>query len=197
MSETRVKMPWITEQGLLSQEEAIPKALSFAQEENARYVAFHTDHFSSGWVSSVPGEIKETLLEMRLFTQSAELHLFRTAISSPFQFRIADDNELVHQVEGLDTTDSFLKNPENYSHLALQVLDINEKWPPYQRKEKDQNGCRKLCTTGGGHYSLPLKGDENLVQVINYLSYDNQTGVCTAVDYRIAGFIREKGADEK
>lgn len=190
-------MPWIAAQGSFPSEEAFREARTFAaSRKDSRYIAFHTDRFSAGWETALQDELTDSLLELRLFTDSAELRLFRTAISHPFQLRVADDCALKSNLEKLESEDSFLKKAENYVHTVYQVLDINQKWAPYVNKERDAKGCRLLCTTGGGHYALPLQGEETLARVVNYLTYDEKTGVCSAADYRLAGFEEREGANE-
>ena len=197
MSGTLNYWPWIVRQGVLLPEEAAREAAGFVEANTGvRYIAFHADHFSSGWAASMTNEFTDTLLELRVFNEQAELRLFRSSVGSGFRFRLADDAALTTHVAALNTSDDFLKDPAHYIRKARQVLDINQKWPAYVRGERDANGCRLLCTTGGGHYALPLEGNEDLAVTVEYLAYDPVTGVCQAADARLAGFEKGKGAEK-
>ncbi len=194
MRDIRFSTPWIRESGLVSLAEGQVIVNSFAKEHPAcKYIGFHTDCFSSGYTASLKEEIRPSLLEIRVFDSSAELRLFRTSLGNDFQYRIADDETLKANLEALNTADLFQKDPEHYRHPVRQILDIDETAPAYRNKEKDGHGCRLLRTVGGGSYALPLDGDEDTAIVIDYLSYDPETGVCSAVDDRIAGFEKWKG----
>jgi len=190
-------LPWVAASGEAAPEESRKIIADFAKDhEGSRYIAFHTDRFAAGYADTLEKETAETLLELRVFTEKAELHLIRTSLSSPFQYRVADDETLRRNIAAIESSDSFLKNPDHYRTLSRQVLDINRKFPPFMKKEKDENGCRKLCTTGGGHYALPIEEGDDTAVVITYLTYDEKNGVCSAADYRLAGFESEKGGKE-
>ncbi len=184
---------WITESGCLDETSARGKTeMFFKQYKDSRYVAYHTGSFFGGWEKDWPEEAFDTLLELRVFNSQAELHLTRSSIGQEFQYRIADDKALENNVAALQTEDPFLRNPDKYRLYSYQLLDINERYPAYRNKEKDSHGCLQLMTTGGGKYSLPIEPEDKVAVVINYLDYDEETGMAKAVDYRMAGFQKTK-----
>ena len=114
-----------------------------------------------------------------------------------FQFREANDEILAENLKGLYPNDSFMQDPTNSRMITRQVLDINTTYPLYQKKEKDEKGCLRLCTTGGGHYALPIRPDDAAVVVVNYLTYSEQNGVCNAADFRLIGFEPLRGGKQQ
>ena len=194
MSDFHLYTPWISDSGSASPDEGRSLVDAFLKNHpECRFISFHSDCFSAGFPDTAVTELSESLLELRLFDASAELRLFRTSLASDFQYRIADDETLKSNLAKLDTSDVFLKDPEHYRYPVRQVLDIDTSATAYQKKEKDAHGCRILRTVGGGTYALPLLGEENTALVIDYLSYDPVTGVCSTVDDRIADFEKWEG----
>jgi len=190
------KWPWIKESGEVALDQCPPIVDRFAGEEaELRYLAFHSDRFSAGFRDTLSAELTETLLELRVFSPKAELRLIRTSLGESFQYRIADDDVLKKNVESLETSDLFLKDASNYVLKSRQVLDINDKYPPFWKGEKDAKGCLLLCTTGGGHYALPIQPGDDVAVVENYLKYDEKTGVAGVADTRLVGFEKWKEAD--
>lgn len=149
---------WVRESGSLKLDELKNKLNAYS---NVQYIAMFTDRFEAD--NGIPN-VDDTLLELRLFNDTFELHVFRSDIGSDFFYRVSDDT-------GLDDMDFIV----NY-----QKLDINSK------QEKDHN----LMTTVGGKYTLPIN-DENYAKVIDYIEYDND-GMAMVADYRIAGFVKKQ-----
>ena len=72
------------------------------------------------------------------------------------------------------------------------LLDISPEYQPYKDAETDEFGCRKLRSSIGGHYALPLgdigdKQSYGYAVLVNYISYDDN-GIAGVADYRLAGF---------
>lgn len=193
-----IKDLWCADAGTALLAEAKNKAEEFAEKyPGSRYIAFHTDLFSAGREASLMKEFRPTLLEMRIFTEEAEYHLFRTSTGSPFQYRVADDGILRKNLETEAPSDPFLRDPEHHRLVTRQLLDINTAHPAFRRQERDQNGCRLLTTTGGGHYALPLEEGDRAAVVVQYVRYDPGSGVGRVVDERIAGFEPLQGGERE
>ncbi len=189
---------WISTAGLVNLKEAREKAAAFLKTDSeSLYVAFHTDHFASGRAKTLENEWKETLLELRVFSSDAELHLFRSCISRDFQLRIADDRILKENLAKLECEDFFLKDINHHRMVTRQVLDLNPEDPTFRAGAIDGNGSRLLCTLGGGHYALPMEENDRVAVVIHYLRYDESTGICKVADERLAGFEPLKGGETK
>ncbi len=194
MSEKWTRTPWISASGLVNLTEGKDIANDFLKAyPDSKYISYHTDRFSAGRSDTAAEEIRDSLLEIRIFNACAELRLFRTSVGTNFQYRIADDGVLKANVEAFETEDNFLKDPEHYRHETRQILDIDATAEFYRNDERDSHGCLKLRTVGGGTYALPLEGKENVALVIDYLGYDEKTGVCSTMDDRIAGFEKWEG----
>jgi len=106
------------------------------------------------------------LLEIRLFTETAELRIMRSSIDSPFYYRLIDDNVL--------SADDYLDE--------YQYLDIDTKHP--------RTSGMNYVTTGGGVYSLPIENAKKVL-IRNYISYDDQ-GIAQITDFRIVGFLTKE-----
>lgn len=148
-------------------------------------IAFFTDRFQAHRGDHLNSVLASTqkLLELRVFNENCELWLHRSCCGKPFSWRLASE-------AGCD--------PQHDYFRTVQALDIDESYAAYQCGETDGYGSLKLRSTVQGYYVLPLcKGDE-CVKVINYVRYDDATGVAEAADYRLAGFASMiDGADWK
>ena len=190
--------PWVAFSGSLVPEEAFSRAEAFAKEHlDSRYIAFHTDHFSAGRAGTLAEEWTPELLEIRVFSDHAECYLARTCIGRDFQIRVADDEMLNEKLKSMESKNAFLGEPDHHRIITRQVLDINTEDPAFKAKLRDEKGCLRLCTTGGGHYSLPIEEDDRVAIVVHYLRYDEKTGVCSAEDMRLAGFEPLKGGENQ
>lgn len=160
------EMPWVKDSFYCSQDELknklaeLPKAM-----QCGLFVAYHSDGFSSGFISDVGKEITDTLLELRVFHADCEFRALRTMLGEPFACRVADEAGISEKYWFAQT--QYLDIDKNKSHLNVGVL------------------C-DLVTTGGGAYKLPCAG-KKAVKIIIYLSY-NEAGMAHAVDYRMCEF---------
>lgn len=150
---------WVRESGSIKLDELKNKLNAYS---NVQYIAMFTDRFEAD--NGIPN-VDDTLLELRLFNETFELHVFRSDIGSDFFYRVSDDT-------GLDDIDFIV----NY-----QKLDINDDI------RKNNN---ILMTTVGGKYNLPVN-DEKYVKVIDYIEFDSD-GMAMVTDYRIAGFVKKQ-----
>lgn len=154
---------WVRESGSLKLDELKNKLNAYS---NVQYIAMFTDRFEAD--NGIPN-VDDTLLELRLFNETFELHVFRSNIDSDFFYRVSDDT-------GLDDMDFIV----NY-----QKLDVN-------RKEKKGHN---LMTTVGGRYTLPIN-NESYAKVIDYIEYD-EDGMVMVTDYRIVRFMAEEEVDQE
>ena len=125
------------------------------------------------------------LLEIRLFNNKSELWLHRSMLGVPFEWRLADDCQLKESLS--QESDPFLSKIESYRIETIQVLDIDSSFV----EPADDLGARRLRTTGGGIYTLPIQEESDAVVVVFYLRYD-PNGVVSIADYRLSGFTNEK-----
>lgn len=182
---------WIRESGSCSALELPALARSFTQPQD-RAVAFYINRFQAANCGHVPAllDTPETLLEVRIFREEAEFWAHRTDLSADFNWRIADDNTLWEKSPETD----FDALKEQYIMETFQLLDISPEYAPYMDGEIDAFGCRKLRSSVGGHYALPLddmssgiRKQYGYVRLVNYLSY-SADGIAGVADFRLAGF---------
>lgn len=158
-------------------------------------LAFYSDHFQGAKGDRLPDLLNERdkLLELRVFSKDRELWMHRTALGSPFGWRIADDNTLKTNVLKLE--DPFWRYESLYRFPSYQMLDIDETYPPYLKSEKDEFDCLYIRSTVKGRYALPITKGDSFIRLVNYVRYDGN-GVANIVDYRLAEFTpddREEG----
>ncbi len=163
--------PWIKECGESSLEQIQAKAYEFLKNApKAVLLAACTDSYQGEALESGEVTLPEQLLELRLFTESAELWAHRTTTAHPFAWRIADDDTLKSSVRDRS---GYFADPGHYQIPSVQKLDIDTTFD-------------RLRTTGGRYYTIPIT-DENAVRLIQYVDYD-ENGNAHAVDFRVAGF---------
>ena len=177
---------WIRESGACSGTELPGAVQAFLQPED-KAVAFYVDRFqaaNAGYALKLLESVAD-LLELRIFRTNAELWAHRSALDEEFSWRIADDGALWENAPEQD----FDAVKRRHMIPTTQFLDISPDYVPYQTGERDALGCRKLRSSVGGHYALPLDDgkDYGYVRLINYVSYD-PNGVAGIADFRIAGF---------
>ena len=176
---------WVKEFDTCTASELAGKAAAFAKASDY-VIACYTDRFlavRAEMLSALPSF--ETLLELRVFNEERELWGHRSSIGSRFSWRIADDLELVRRAA--QEPDDFLRQPENRYLDSCQTLDIDTT----ESLETDEFGSRKLRTTVGGDYALPISDGDGCIQIRSYLRYD-KNGVATVADYRLVGFGPQK-----
>lgn len=177
---------WIRESGACSETELPELVRTFTQPED-KAIAFYSDRFQAANCGLVPKLLEgvEDLLELRIFRADAELWAHRSALDEEFSWRIADDDAPWENAPEQD----FDAVKRRHIIPTTQFLDISPDYVPYQTGERDALGCRKLRSSVGGHYALPLDDgkDYGYVRLINYVSYD-PNGVAGIADFRIAGF---------
>lgn len=141
------------------------------------FLAFFTDQFLSGYCTGKELEEIPTdkLLELRIFNEEREFLARRTMIGTKhkFQWRIASESEIK-------------ENREIQFLVQYQTIDMDAK---KTREGKDDK--LELVSTGGGHYNLPIKKEEDTIKVITYISYD-EDGMAYIIDNRIAGFVNSE-----
>lgn len=187
---------WIRKSGACSETELPGAVQSFLQPED-KAVAFYVDRFqaaNAGFVLKLLESVEE-LLELRIFRADAELWAHRSASGAEFSWRIADDGALWENATERDFEDV----KKRCIIPTAQLLDISPDYVPYQKCERDDTfGCRKLRSSVGGHYALPLDDTDisapvdlrkkyGYVRLVNYVSYD-RNGIAGIADFRIAGF---------
>lgn len=182
---------WIRESGTCSAS-ALPRLVRAFTQLRDRAVAFYVDRFQAANCGFVPAllDTPETLLEVRVFREEAEFWAHRTDLSADFAWRIADDQTLWEKSPETD----FNALKECHIIITRQLLDISPEYAPYINGETDDFGCRKLRSSVGGHYALPLDDlDESerekygYVRLVNYVSY-SADGIAGVADFRLAGF---------
>ncbi len=118
-------------------------------------------------------EKERNLLDIRIFNEKKELHMFRSDVGRAFQGRLLEDAK-----ENFDGQDYFDEE---------QYLDIDTK-RSQELFEKEQ----KVYATRGGCYSLPLSAFEDAkIQIRNYLGYYEQSGQAYVKDWRLTGLFQE------
>lgn len=175
---------WIQKHGICS-EDVLGSLLEEYRTGDYLVTAFFTGWFQGcrgNHLDSVLASAQE-LVELRVFNENCELWLHRSCCGRPFSWRLASEAGCGSQRDYFRT---------------VQALDIDESYAAYQRGETDGYGSLKLRSTVQGYYALPICSGDGCVKIINYVRYDDVTGVAEAVDYRLAGFASMKdGADWK
>lgn len=108
------------------------------------------------------------LLEIRLFSENAEIKASRPETGMPFTWRMIDDDRFK---AALGNEGTF----EDRTYTEQQYLDISS-----------TNG-RTYTATGGGHYTLPIENAEKL-EIRSYCIYDDN-GILKIVDFRIVRIL--------
>lgn len=173
--------PWILKCGEADETVLLQLIAGYLEGGRAVLLAGCTDRYVAGVAEngSRPDFNPARLLELRLFREDSELWAHRSAVGSPFSWRIADDNALKDNVK--DLTPGFFASADNYRVERVQRLDA----------DPSASGAGSLMTLGGGRYSLPVT-DEDTIRVVTYLDYD-ENGIARAVDVRMKGFELEGG----
>ena len=141
------------------------------------FVAYLTDKFVAGKAECLEQGLNKLeygkLLELRLFSEEKEVLARRTMIGENhlFQWRVASETGLL---------------PDEYM-VKYQTLDIDK-----TKTVSADNGNLRLMTTGGGHYELPIRCEEDCIKVISYIGYD-EDGMAFIYDNRLAGFAVKGG----
>lgn len=138
------------------------------------YIAMFTDSFVGGWLND-EGKLAngkqynyDKLLDMRVFNDNTELHIYRGSIGDKLKCRLACDDNLA---------------PEYYFD-EQQLLDIDA-----NATANSKSGM--IVSTRGGEYRLPISSDnEDAVVLRNYISYDDETGRAQITDFRILRFVK-------
>lgn len=177
---------WVKDSGLCCEACLLTRISAFLQDGDS-VLAYYTDRFiSANRAFKLP--FPEKLLELRIFNEKRELWAHRSSLGEAFSWRIADDETL--QKGAAKQEDPFLQRPENHYIDTTQTLDINQKTSA-DSKQPDEWGSRRLHTTVGGTYALPIREGDGCVKLRNYLRYDVD-GVATFADYRLTGFAPQK-----
>lgn len=172
---------WIKAAGSCADSELLQKATEFAAAGDL-VIACYTDRFLAVRADRLSALSSfETLLELRVFNETRELWAHRSALGRPFSWRIADDAVL--KQNAMQESDDFLKEPENHFMDSVQTLDIDTT----VTLGTDEYGSRRLRTTVGGAYALPIAENENCVRIRSYVRYD-ENGVGSVADARLLGF---------
>lgn len=164
---------WIKENGSILEINAAELIRKY-RVEGKTCLAFFSDHFETVPPNDVVNIMShcEKLLELRIFDAKSELRMCRSTLGQPFFWRIADDGILKNNVQTL--ADPFLQNVENHFIKEIQYLEGTEK--------------------GRAAAQLSLQAEENAVEVIVYIRYD-ENGVAAPADYRLVGFTVAKTGD--
>ena len=187
---------WIRDNGICAEADLPGLVQSFRQQDD-RAVAFYTDCFQgadSGHVTALlePSDWMRdpmrNLLELRVFRKDAEFWAHRTGVGLPFSWRIADDSVIAEKSGETDEKEAM----ERYTFKTKHILDISPEYQPYKDGETDEFGCRKLRSSIGGKYALPLgdigdKQSYGFAVLVNYVSYDDN-GIAGVADVRLSGF---------
>lgn len=156
--------------GLLSETSLVQKLDNLRAGNSMTALAIYTAGVScSTWdgifhrpANAVEGDLFdiEHLLEIRVFSDDAELHALRDSMGKPFSWRFIKDDETRndHEESVLDET---------------QYLDI----------DATQTSGTIYKTTTGGTYQLP-KESLRRIKIRNYIDYDAE-GMARIVDFRI------------
>lgn len=169
------KYPWI----ISVSGEGNDQPLKDFRDTKAYVLAYYTDAFRAGWADQMLAEVEsnmDKLLELRVFNENRELWLHRSALGSPFAWRLAAEGE---------------KKPEEkeeYCFETRQLLDLGE--GPDAEPAFDQDGLRVLKTEAGRSFKLPITKEERYVRIMNYVAYD-ENGIANAADWRLVGFAKE------
>ena len=177
---------WIRESGECAEADLPGLVRAFAGAEDCA-IAFYTDHFQAADTGHIPALLTtpETLLEIRVIRKDAEFWAHRTGAGVPFSWRTADELSIWERAGEKDYETAM----NLYTLPARHILDISPDYTPYRDGEQDEFGCRKLRSSIGGLYTLPL-GDAKeygYVKLVNYVSYSG-AGIAGIADFRIAGF---------
>ena len=149
---------WIKKRHGLLDESGIDAKISEFGLENAGRIAIHSNKHG------VKAEVKDAgqLLELRVFDSNRELRLMRNTLGAQFFWRLA---------EGI------FDNERTFSLYETQLLD---------KDDKHSHGC-EYKSTAGGIYELPGNGYSQ-VHIVNYFTYDEETGNLQYADFRIQSF---------
>lgn len=176
---------WVKESGFCEAPALREKARAFAASEDY-VIAYYPDRFlvaAANQLSSLPAF--ETLLELRLFNEGRELWAHRSTLGKPFSWRIADDAELIRRAA--EEEDPELRLPQNHYLDTWQTLDIDTT----ANLGTNEYGSRRLRSTVGGSYALPVGENDGCVKIRSYVRYD-ENGVAAIADYRLLGFGPQK-----
>ena len=184
---------WIRDNGECTETD-LPGLLQSFRQQGDRAVAFYTDRFRGADGDHVTALLEpsdwmrnplENLLELRVFRRDAEFWAHRTSVGAKFSWRIADDSVIGEKSEAADPDAA----KERYTFETRHILDISPEYQPYKDAETDEFGCRKLRSSIGGQYALPLGTEKSYgyAVLMNYVSY-NEDGIAGVADYRLAGF---------
>lgn len=150
------------------------------QIQNACVFAMLTDKIIfDKWPTNKEEIDEDKLLDIRVFNEDKEAHMFRTSIDKDFfGIRVADD-----------TQEKYADHIEEW-----QFLDIDTD------ASKDLKG--EVISTGGGNYTLPevngvsIINDSNkpALKIVKYIKY-TESGQAYVYDWRLAG-IEMRGLSE-
>ena len=130
------------------------------------------DRWPMAYHSFVWEDMKDKVLEIRVFNEEKEIKLFRTDVGREFQMRTKDEEGLL--------VDEYMDE--------YQYLDIDEK-----RSQKLFTEKQLVRATGGGTYHLPLEEMKDAcLQVRYYFRRDEETGVADICDWRAVKFLKRE-----
>ena len=162
---------WVKDSGICKPEEVLSRVNECLREDEnmGGAVAFFTDHFDAAFPEGIETLLADPshLLEARVYGKNRELWIHRGCIGDDFAWRLAADDGV----------------PADARRVETQWLDIDDSRGISFREDH----VAKLCTTGGGHYVLPVKKDQKAVKLAVYYRYDKD-GCAHAADYRMIGF---------
>lgn len=169
------RFDWIKDRGEGVPEGQLPAVLERVRPEDT-VLAFFCHRFCAARGDRLSQLLSDNglhhLLELRAFSDGRELWAHRSALGEPFQWRVASE-------EGLTDADCF---------ETRQTLDIDTRHSP---QGEDAYGARRLRTTGGGEYALPIAAGDGCAVLVNYVAYD-EDGCAYAADWRVKGFAPQK-----
>lgn len=160
-----MSFPWIKNSGIIAAQQIDALLRVYA---GMPYYVCYCDRAITGGVLTADFTLPDPhcVLELRAFSENAELHIVRNSLDRDFQYRIAKDT-------GLD---------DKYYSDRTQRLDINTTVPVNVK-----DGCSIFTAVSGGRYALPVSPQARRIHVRYYVTYDPQTGRAEIADFRIRG----------
>ena len=123
------KDKWIKDSGITPENELINEIKKYAG-DNRYFLAYCTDRFYAGRaeLEQFNQLKKDNVLEIRLFSETEEIHFIRSTVGTDFQWRIAsedklDKSEYMVQYQTLDLNQNRIPNMLRlYQNLMINML---------------------------------------------------------------------------
>jgi len=149
---------WIADRCGTCEEKDIDSIIGEYSLEKADRIAFHSNELG------VKARIENLrwLLELRVFEEDRELRFLRHTLGGEFAWRVAQDK---------------FDDENTYSFPEEHLLDRT-------KRPIDGNYYK---STAGGVYELPRRGYKKVL-LVNYFTFDEETGNLQFADFRIKGF---------